>query len=178
MFAENFQNRAPDVAAVHFQPRLSVSNTRMRHDEASSCFLSWMIAANSLPERIRGWREEIWRSLLTASFGHHGTPYALLGPDKGIAELRHVMYDNSREDARSFLNGVQPSSFRDIYVSCGLDRELAVQVSRQLMAHDALGAHTRDDIGISETLAAPPLRLGHSRRVRVARSSSKAQCAF
>ncbi|AMO98031.1 VIT family protein [Collimonas arenae] len=46
---------------------------------------------------------------------------------------------------------------RDIYVNRGLDIELASEVSRQLMAHDAIGAHARDDIGITETLAARPL---------------------
>jgi VIT1/CCC1 family predicted Fe2+/Mn2+ transporter len=47
---------------------------------------------------------------------------------------------------------------RDIYVRRGLDYELAAQVSRQLMAHDALGAHARDDIGITEALTARPLQ--------------------
>lgn len=47
---------------------------------------------------------------------------------------------------------------RDIYVKRGLDLELASEVSRQLMAHDAIGAHARDDIGITETLAARPLQ--------------------
>ena len=47
---------------------------------------------------------------------------------------------------------------RDIYILRGLDHELAVQVSRQLMAHDALGAHARDDIGITEALTARPLQ--------------------
>jgi VIT1/CCC1 family predicted Fe2+/Mn2+ transporter len=55
-------------------------------------------------------------------------------------------------------NAAEHRELRDIYISRGLDRELAAQVSRQLMAHDALGAHARDDIGISETLAARPLQ--------------------
>lgn len=45
----------------------------------------------------------------------------------------------------------------EIYVRRGLDPELAKQVAEQLMAHDALGAHARDDIGITEALAARPL---------------------
>ena len=36
-----------------------------------------------------------------------------------------------------------------IYVARGLDRTLAKQVADQLMAHDALGAHARDELGIS-----------------------------
>jgi len=45
-----------------------------------------------------------------------------------------------------------------IYVDRGLDPELARQVADQLMAHDALGAHARDELGITETLAPRPLQ--------------------
>jgi VIT1/CCC1 family predicted Fe2+/Mn2+ transporter len=45
-----------------------------------------------------------------------------------------------------------------IYVERGLDPALAKQVAEQLMAHDALGAHARDELGISETLSARPLQ--------------------
>lgn len=45
-----------------------------------------------------------------------------------------------------------------IYVQRGLDRSLASSVATQLMAHDALGAHARDELGISDTLAAKPFR--------------------
>ena len=45
-----------------------------------------------------------------------------------------------------------------IYVARGLDASLASQVAQQLMAHDALGAHARDELGISETLSARPIQ--------------------
>jgi VIT1/CCC1 family predicted Fe2+/Mn2+ transporter len=45
-----------------------------------------------------------------------------------------------------------------IYVGRGLDPALAKQVAEQLMAHDALGAHARDELGITETLSARPLQ--------------------
>lgn len=45
-----------------------------------------------------------------------------------------------------------------IYVRRGLDRELANQVANQLMAKDALGAHARDELGISDTLSARPVQ--------------------
>ena len=45
-----------------------------------------------------------------------------------------------------------------IYVSRGLDAELAKQVAVQLMKHDALGAHARDELGISDTLNAKPIQ--------------------
>ncbi|MEW5833473.1 MAG: VIT family protein [Pseudomonadota bacterium] len=45
-----------------------------------------------------------------------------------------------------------------IYVGRGLDPQLARQVAEQLMAHDALDAHMRDELGITETLKARPLQ--------------------
>lgn len=47
-----------------------------------------------------------------------------------------------------------------IYVSRGLDAELASHVATQLMAKDALGAHARDELGISDTLKARPIQAG------------------
>jgi VIT1/CCC1 family predicted Fe2+/Mn2+ transporter len=45
-----------------------------------------------------------------------------------------------------------------IYVARGLDSGLAQQVANELMAHDALGAHARDELGISETHSARPIQ--------------------
>jgi len=46
----------------------------------------------------------------------------------------------------------------DIYVGRGLARELAAEVAAQLMSHDALGAHARDELGLSEGTLARPLQ--------------------
>ncbi|HXP96881.1 MAG TPA: VIT1/CCC1 transporter family protein, partial [Telmatospirillum sp.] len=46
----------------------------------------------------------------------------------------------------------------EIYAARGLDKTLARQVAEQLMAHDALAAHTRDELGISSTTAARPIQ--------------------
>jgi VIT1/CCC1 family predicted Fe2+/Mn2+ transporter len=46
----------------------------------------------------------------------------------------------------------------DIYVRRGLDPMLASQVAEQLMAHDALAAHARDELGLSADSAARPLQ--------------------
>jgi VIT1/CCC1 family predicted Fe2+/Mn2+ transporter len=46
----------------------------------------------------------------------------------------------------------------DIYVRRGLQPELATQVASQLMAHDALGAHARDELGIHEVTRAHPIQ--------------------
>ncbi len=45
-----------------------------------------------------------------------------------------------------------------IYVGRGIAPGLADQVATQLMAHDALGAHARDELGISDTLSARPVQ--------------------
>ena len=45
-----------------------------------------------------------------------------------------------------------------IYRQRGLSEALASNVATELMAHDALGAHARDELGISETLAAKPVQ--------------------
>jgi len=45
-----------------------------------------------------------------------------------------------------------------IYVRRGLEPALAQQVAQQLMAHDALGAHARDELGISEITTARPVQ--------------------
>jgi VIT1/CCC1 family predicted Fe2+/Mn2+ transporter len=45
-----------------------------------------------------------------------------------------------------------------IYIERGLSRELAGQVATQLMAHDALGAHARDELGINDITRARPIQ--------------------
>ncbi len=49
-----------------------------------------------------------------------------------------------------------------IYEGRGLEPVLAEQVADQLMAYDALGAHARDDIGISESASAQPVQAAFS----------------
>jgi VIT1/CCC1 family predicted Fe2+/Mn2+ transporter len=49
-----------------------------------------------------------------------------------------------------------------IYEGRGLEHDLAKQVAEQLMDHDALGAHARDEIGISESVSAQPVQAAFS----------------
>jgi VIT1/CCC1 family predicted Fe2+/Mn2+ transporter len=49
-----------------------------------------------------------------------------------------------------------------IYEGRGLEPELAVKVAGQLMAHDALGAHARDEIGIIDSASARPIQAAFS----------------
>lgn len=50
------------------------------------------------------------------------------------------------------------AELKNIYIERGLDAPLAEEVARKLMAHDALGAHARDELGFSENTAARPLQ--------------------
>ena len=54
--------------------------------------------------------------------------------------------------------GFEREELADIYVARGLDRDLARRVSEQLMAKDALAAHARDELGISEITTARPVQ--------------------
>jgi len=63
-------------------------------------------------------------------------------------ERRGIEYDEAAER----------EELATIYVGRGLDRELATQVATQLMEFDALGAHARDELGITESLGARPLQ--------------------
>lgn len=67
--------------------------------------------------------------------------------------------DLARE--RAELEGNPDAEHRElaaIYVTRGLAPELAQQVATQLMQHDALGAHARDELGISEIFSARPVQ--------------------
>ena len=52
----------------------------------------------------------------------------------------------------------EETELTEIYVKRGLDPTLARTVAQQLMAHDALGAHARDELGMTDALAARPLQ--------------------
>lgn len=51
---------------------------------------------------------------------------------------------------------LEKEELAEIYVGRGIEPGLAAEVAEQLMAHDALGAHARDEIGISESASARP----------------------
>ncbi|PZQ12269.1 MAG: hypothetical protein DI564_13345 [Rhodanobacter denitrificans] len=62
---------------------------------------------------------------------------------------RHALASNAQAEREELV---------DIYVGRGLDRTLARQVADQLSAHDALGAHARDELGLTTTLRARPVQ--------------------
>lgn len=71
------------------------------------------------------------------------------------------MENAATEVERKELESDSPGEHKElakIYIKRGLTAELAKDVAQQLMAHDALDAHLRDELGISETLKARPLQ--------------------
>jgi VIT1/CCC1 family predicted Fe2+/Mn2+ transporter len=67
--------------------------------------------------------------------------------------------DLTRERAELAADPVaEQSELSGIYVKRGLTPELAQEVATQLMQHDAIGAHARDELGISATLSARPIQ--------------------
>jgi VIT1/CCC1 family predicted Fe2+/Mn2+ transporter len=67
--------------------------------------------------------------------------------------------DLARERAELAANPEHElAELTSIYVQRGLEPSLAGQVAEQLMKHDALGAHARDELGISETMSARPVQ--------------------
>ena len=76
----------------------------------------------------------------------------------------HSQADTEKSDLtreRAELQADPEAELREltaIYVGRGLDQQLAAQVAAQLMAHDALGAHARDELGISDRLSARPVQ--------------------
>jgi vacuolar iron transporter family protein len=76
----------------------------------------------------------------------------------------HSQADTERADLARELTELEADNEGEhkeltaIYVARGLDPSLAKQVAEQLMAHDAIGAHSRDELGISATLSARPIQ--------------------
>jgi VIT1/CCC1 family predicted Fe2+/Mn2+ transporter len=85
-----------------------------------------------------------------------------------MAAGEYVSVSSQADTERADLNlerfelATQPQAEEDeltaIYVRRGLEPDLARTVARQLMLKDALGAHSRDELGLSEALAARPLQ--------------------
>jgi VIT1/CCC1 family predicted Fe2+/Mn2+ transporter len=65
--------------------------------------------------------------------------------------------DREREELANDIEH-EHAELAGIYVARGLDAQLAKQVATQLMEKDALGAHARDELGISETMTARPVQ--------------------
>ena len=73
------------------------------------------------------------------------------------ADTEHADLERERVELKTDYAG-EHRELVAIYVARGLDPSLAKQVAEQLMVHDAIGAHARDELGISGTLRARPIQ--------------------
>ena len=73
------------------------------------------------------------------------------------ADTERAALDQERAEIEADYEGEQ-RELTAIYVGRGLEPAIARTVAEQLMAHDALGAHARDELGFSRTLRARPLQ--------------------
>jgi VIT1/CCC1 family predicted Fe2+/Mn2+ transporter len=73
------------------------------------------------------------------------------------ADTEKADLDRERKELQTDDQG-ERRELASIYVGRGLEPALAIKVADQLMAHDALGAHARDELGISHTNIAQPLQ--------------------
>ena len=72
------------------------------------------------------------------------------------ADSERADLDRERAELAMDVHG-ERRELAGIYVGRGLDHKLAEEVAEQLMAHDALAAHARDELGIHEFTRARPL---------------------
>lgn len=73
------------------------------------------------------------------------------------ADTEQADLNRERQELEDNVKG-EKKELANIYIKRGLEPELAKEVAEQLMAKDALGAHARDELGISETVAANPIQ--------------------
>lgn len=76
-------------------------------------------------------------------------------------DIEQADIEREREELKTNYD-CERKELAEIYVGRGLDPSLARHVADQLMAHDALAAHARDELGISETLRARPIQAAFS----------------
>jgi VIT1/CCC1 family predicted Fe2+/Mn2+ transporter len=88
--------------------------------------------------------------LLAVAAGEYVSVSSQADTERADLELEQKHLDDNLE--------YEQQELADIYVGRGLDVELANKVAEQLMAHDALGAHARDELGIFERVSARPIQ--------------------
>ena len=73
------------------------------------------------------------------------------------ADTQEADLERERRELETDPHG-EHRELKAIYMGRGLTPELADSVAKELMAHDALGAHARDELGISEVITARPIQ--------------------
>jgi vacuolar iron transporter family protein len=87
---------------------------------------------------------------LSMAAGEYVSVSSQADTERADLELEKTELETNRE--------AEEQELAAIYVRRGIETSLAQAVAKQLMAHDALGAHARDEIGLTDELAARPLQ--------------------
>jgi VIT1/CCC1 family predicted Fe2+/Mn2+ transporter len=87
---------------------------------------------------------------MSMAAGEYVSVSSQLDTEKADIERERIELENNLE--------YEHEELANIYIARGLQAGLAKQVAEQLMAHDALGAHARDELGITEMIRARPLQ--------------------
>lgn len=92
----------------------------------------------------------LFAGALSMAAGEYVSVHSQADTEKADLELeKKHLHDEPEYEAQELA---------DIYVGRGLEPDLAREVAQQLMAHDALAAHARDELGITEAMTARPLQ--------------------
>jgi VIT1/CCC1 family predicted Fe2+/Mn2+ transporter len=83
------------------------------------------------------------------------------------ADTENAVLAVEREELLTDITG-EHKELTTIYIDRGLDPALAKEVAKQLMAHDALEAHARDELGISNTFTARPFQAAYTSAISFA----------
>lgn len=118
---------------------------------STSSLLLGMAAGQASPEtQLLAGIAGLVAGAMSMAAGEYVSVYSQADTEKADIELERY---HLKVDA-----GEELEELAGIYVGRGLDATLAREVARQLMAHDALGAHARDELGIVPAQAARPVQ--------------------
>lgn len=92
----------------------------------------------------------LFAGALSMAAGEYVSVYSQADTEKADLALEQKHLDDEPE--------YELAELAAIYEDRGIEPELAREVAKQLMAHDALGAHARDELGINEITSARPLQ--------------------
>lgn len=107
-------------------------------------------AASDRPAILLAGVAGLFAGALSMAAGEYVSVYSQADTEKADLELEKKHLRDEPE--------YELQELADIYVERGLEPDLAREVARQLMAHDALAAHARDELGITEVMSARPLQ--------------------
>ena len=116
----------------------------------ASLVLGVAAAGSSQPAILVAGVAGLMAGAMSMAAGEYVSVHSQADTEKADLERERIELELHPEAEHAELTG--------IYAGRGLSPELAHQVAQELMKHDALGSHARDELGISEVLSARPVQ--------------------